>query len=371
MSIASLTSILLLVGTVAGCAVEPGDEDLHGDATEEETLLDGPADTLSMGVETIARNASRRFAIPSLAAGRHTIRISGTGDADLYVRVGTQPTTSVFDCRPFLDGSNETCELNLPAAAAVHIMVRGFASTSTFQLELTSASTVSLPPELRGTVIHFLRRHRRPIDGDQDHRLTIAVETPVAIRARLRRLVLTQPSGATVFDSGAGQGFWGDDGGRAADRYFGRDVPAGATGDGTYRLRIELTDGSVHGGPFVVTRAWSTADPRIDSPVNFPFATPQNQIVPMSARPEMRFEDFRSPQFRAGETRTLEVWMTREGAATNEFRQHIPIGSTTFTPAADIARGEHRAIVTFEESRTVGPLVLRRESQTLHRVFSE
>jgi hypothetical protein len=33
----------------------------------------------------------------------------GSGDADLYVTYGTQSTTSSYDCRPYKNGNNETC----------------------------------------------------------------------------------------------------------------------------------------------------------------------------------------------------------------------------------------------------------------------
>ena len=52
----------------------------------------------------------------------------GTGDADLYVKAGAKPTTSVFDCRPFLNGNNETCTVNNPAAGDYFVMIRGFAT---------------------------------------------------------------------------------------------------------------------------------------------------------------------------------------------------------------------------------------------------
>jgi len=55
-------------------------------------------------------------------------------DADLYVRVGAAPTTDLFDCRPYRSGSDEVCELTLTDPAVVHVMVRGFAETSTYSL---------------------------------------------------------------------------------------------------------------------------------------------------------------------------------------------------------------------------------------------
>jgi serine protease len=54
----------------------------------------------------------------------------GTGDADLYVKAGAKPTTSTFDCRPFLNGNSETCTVTNPAAGDYFVMIRGFATYS-------------------------------------------------------------------------------------------------------------------------------------------------------------------------------------------------------------------------------------------------
>ncbi|MFH4666136.1 serine protease [Vibrio cidicii] len=53
----------------------------------------------------------------------------GAGDADLYVRSGEKPTTSVYDCRPFRSGNNESC--SVPAAGKdLYIMVRAYSHFS-------------------------------------------------------------------------------------------------------------------------------------------------------------------------------------------------------------------------------------------------
>ena len=53
--------------------------------------------------------------------------ITGSGDADLYVRFGNNPTRRLFHCRPFIDGSDESCSLDVPAGQSrVFVMVRGF-----------------------------------------------------------------------------------------------------------------------------------------------------------------------------------------------------------------------------------------------------
>lgn len=54
----------------------------------------------------------------------------GTGDADLYVRFGSAPTTATYDCRPYLNGNNETCTIAAPQTGTYHVMVRGYSSFS-------------------------------------------------------------------------------------------------------------------------------------------------------------------------------------------------------------------------------------------------
>ena len=54
----------------------------------------------------------------------------GSGDADLYVRFGTVPTTSSYDCRPYLTGNNETCSISNVQVGTYHVMVRAFSTFS-------------------------------------------------------------------------------------------------------------------------------------------------------------------------------------------------------------------------------------------------
>ncbi len=70
----------------------------------------------------------------------------GTGDADLYVRFGSQPTTSTYDCRPYRSGNSETCSIDAPQAGTYHVMVRGYSAYSGVSLvgDITQGSTT--PP---------------------------------------------------------------------------------------------------------------------------------------------------------------------------------------------------------------------------------
>lgn len=83
---------------------------------------------------TVAQGEEVRFETPTLTPGRYTFVMDGTGDADLYVRVGTAPTTQVYDCRPYDGDSTETCEVALTTEAVVHVMVQGYAASSDWHL---------------------------------------------------------------------------------------------------------------------------------------------------------------------------------------------------------------------------------------------
>ena len=64
-------------------------------------------------------------------ASRLKISLSGgSGDADLYVRYGTQPTLREFDCAPYLEGNEETCLIRRPRPGTYFIKVHGFDSFS-------------------------------------------------------------------------------------------------------------------------------------------------------------------------------------------------------------------------------------------------
>jgi hypothetical protein len=77
------------------------------------------------------------------AGNTFNVQMTGTGDADLHVRFGSQPTASAYDCRPYDNGSDETCSLQVPAGATqAFVSVRGYADSSDFELEVTTGGSV-------------------------------------------------------------------------------------------------------------------------------------------------------------------------------------------------------------------------------------
>ncbi len=69
-----------------------------------------------------------------------TISISGgSGDADLYTKKNGTPTTSSYDCRPYVSGNNETCTGS--GSGTYGVMVRGYSSYSSTSIVADNTTT--------------------------------------------------------------------------------------------------------------------------------------------------------------------------------------------------------------------------------------
>lgn len=68
--------------------------------------------------------------VPS-GASNLTIQTSGgTGDADPYLRFGSAPTTTTYDCGPVTGNNNEICSVPAPAPGTWYVLVDGYAAYS-------------------------------------------------------------------------------------------------------------------------------------------------------------------------------------------------------------------------------------------------
>ena len=83
---------------------------------------------------TVTKDEEKRYETPALPTGSYRFTLSGGGDADLYVRVGEGPTSTLFDCRPYLYGSDEVCEVSINTPAPIHAMVVGWDASSEYTL---------------------------------------------------------------------------------------------------------------------------------------------------------------------------------------------------------------------------------------------
>jgi len=84
-------------------------------------------------------SVSSNYTMPILAGHTVTFNLSGgTGDADMYVKAGAAPTSTVYDCRPYVSGNTETCTFTPTANTTYYVNVRAYAAYSGVSLKGTS-----------------------------------------------------------------------------------------------------------------------------------------------------------------------------------------------------------------------------------------
>ncbi len=97
----------------------------------------GPVDKVENFSGKLALSQKQSFGPFKVGAGGSISAVlSGTGDADLYLRKGSAPTTTVFDCKSDGPNSTEKCELSLAANGDVYLLLNGY-SAADYILKVT------------------------------------------------------------------------------------------------------------------------------------------------------------------------------------------------------------------------------------------
>lgn len=91
-----------------------------------------------------ALNSERYFKINVPAGQQLSFKLSGgSGDADMYVRFGSRPTLTAYDCRPYVNGNSETCTVNATLAGTYYVLLRGYVPYSNASLVASYTSPTS------------------------------------------------------------------------------------------------------------------------------------------------------------------------------------------------------------------------------------
>lgn len=95
---------------------------------------------------SVSATADKKYFTVVVPTGKATLTVetynTGTGyDIDLYVKLGSQPTTSVYDARGYTSSSNEVATINSPAAGTYHIMVLSYSGAGAFSVKATSTAS--------------------------------------------------------------------------------------------------------------------------------------------------------------------------------------------------------------------------------------
>lgn len=85
---------------------------------------------------TGTQGSTKKFTldVPAGATALNFALSGGTGDADMYVRFGAEPTTSSYDCRPYANGNNESCPIANVQTGKYYVNLVGYNSYSGAQL---------------------------------------------------------------------------------------------------------------------------------------------------------------------------------------------------------------------------------------------
>lgn len=215
------------------------------------------------------------------------------------------------------------------------------------------AADWTLPPGITGLQVMHLRK-AEPASVSFRIALRGTAERPDAVR-QLRLL----RGDAAVLDRAAGLGAWSETPEPDGSRFFELEGPERPTplAEGLYRVEIELADGGVTRGWFILGGLTSARAPRVDSP------TPGEVTGPS---PRLAFEDFRSPGWRPWERRALGAWIVTAPPAEPWqpiWSTHAEEPTVSALDAPPLDPGDYWFGLNFAERRRFGPLLLVRASR--------
>ena len=79
---------------------------------------------------TTGNSLNYTLVVPAGATNLTFTTSGGTGDVDMYVKAGSAPTDTVYDCRPYTGGNAETCTFAAPAAGTYYVRLKAYSTFS-------------------------------------------------------------------------------------------------------------------------------------------------------------------------------------------------------------------------------------------------
>ena len=116
------------------------------------TVTAPPANVLQNGVTvsglaaTTGTDILYTMNVPAGASALGFVMSGGTGDADLYVRFGSAPTDTTYDCRPYASGNSESCPINPAQVGTYYVRVKAYSTFSGVSLTGSYSTTSNSPP---------------------------------------------------------------------------------------------------------------------------------------------------------------------------------------------------------------------------------
>ena len=79
---------------------------------------------------TTGNSVNYTLVVPAGASNLTFTMSSGSGDADMYVKFGSAPTDTSYDCRPYKSGNAESCSFASPQAGTYYVRLKAYSSFS-------------------------------------------------------------------------------------------------------------------------------------------------------------------------------------------------------------------------------------------------
>ncbi len=217
-------------------------------------------------------SGSQKYYYYDAPAGLSKLEIKiagGTGDCDLYVKYGSQPTTSSYNYRPYLSGNNETVAVNNPSSGRWYIMLRGYSAYSGVTLSVATwagssrvatptvnpgsgsylySQNVTISCSTAGATIRYTINGSEPTSSSTQYTGPISVDSSRTIKAKAFKsgmaesytasatYTISAPSATTLIN---GQTVSSLSGSAGNEKFYKISVPSGQT-----KLEIKTWGGS-------------------------------------------------------------------------------------------------------------------------------
>ena len=120
------------------------------------------------GIQVLRSGTVRyKLNVPNGASNLLFAMFGGTGDGDIYVRHSAEPTNTLFDCRPFRGGNDETCCFPNAKPGMWYVQIRGFSNAADISL-YTGFVDQNFPYKQTATATQ-LENHRTSVKLNWEH----------------------------------------------------------------------------------------------------------------------------------------------------------------------------------------------------------
>ncbi|MEO6688571.1 MAG: PKD domain-containing protein [Dokdonella sp.] len=137
--------------------------------TSSVTVANSGATVLSNGVAVTGLSAATgvdklfTLAVPAGATGLKFVTTGGTGDADLYVKFGAAPTTTVNDCKSEGSTTAESCSIATAQVGTYYVLVHAYATYS--GMSITGSYTVGGTTQTYSNTTDFAINDNATVDS--------------------------------------------------------------------------------------------------------------------------------------------------------------------------------------------------------------